>query len=175
MKVIQVVVPIVFDDLYYLLSRSKKELCSYTNNSVRLVSAFMRLLLSQVNVHSSPIITIDNSTQHRRNPLFQLNTSTIDASSSSITGVGNYGHAYHHSTAASRTNDERVSLRQYVTEWVLYTVLPVLRVHVQTVNELMLVVYDLLCMVQSEIVDSGCRYAVGMTILLVECSTTSSR
>jgi hypothetical protein len=144
MRVIQAasVVPIVFDDLYHVLSQSRTELCSYSNNSVRLVSAFMRLLLSQVTIHSSPIITIDNSsTQHSHNPLFQLNSSTTN-------------HLL------------RVSLRQYVTEWVLYTVLPILRVHVETVEEVMLVAYDLLCIVQAEIIDSGCRYEVGKVCLL---------
>ena len=149
MRVIQAaaVVPIVFDDLYHLLSLSRAELCSYTNNSVRLVSAFMRLLLSQVTAHSSPIITIDNTTQQSRNPnLFQLTTSTTTSSSSSTS-----------STSALH----RVNLRQYVTEWVLYTVLPILRVHVETVEEVMLVVHDLLCIVQAQIIDSGCRYEVG--------------
>ena len=109
---------------------------------MRLVSAFMRLLLSQVTIHSSPIITIDNSsTQHSQNPLFQLNSST-------------------------NNHLLRVSLRQYVTEWVLYTVLPILRVHVETVEEVMLVAYDLLCIVQAEIIDSGCRYEVGKVCLL---------
>ena len=146
MRVIQAaaVVPIVFDDLYHLLSLSRAELCSYSNNSVRLVSAFMRLLLSQVTVHSSPIITIDNTTQQSRNPnLFQLNTNTTTSSTSSMSAL------------------HRVNLRQYVTDWVLYTVLPILRVHVETVEEVMLAVHDLLCIVQAQIIDSGCRYEVG--------------
>jgi len=157
MKMIQIIVPIIFEDLYYLSSQAKKELCSYTNNSVRLVSSFMRLILSEVDVYSSPIITIDNSSQHTRNPLFHLNSNNNNLSNNNTININSGG------CNIGYSNDVRgVNLRQYVTDWVLYTVMPILQLHIDTIDEMLVVVHDLLCIVQNKIIDSGCRYQVSL-------------
>lgn len=129
---------IVFRDRYHLMSRCR-QLPSYSYAPLRLVSAFMRTLLTDVS-YTASILTVLNSAESE------------SGAGQNIFGIGGSGD----SLEGTRLSGPSLPIQPYIAEWVHTVLLRLLVEHVvsgedNAVLELCAVLKDVICLTQHRI------------------------